>query len=578
MNKRELIISAVAVIIGATLMLLIGSFFWSSQEHDHHHPEAGLEEGQSSTWTCSMHPQIRRDEPGICPICEMDLIPMDKLSSDNPLEITMTETAKKIAQIQTVKVAAAEPGSGSEALTVSGYLTDDLDRTHTVTANYPGTVRNLRIKSTGEKISRGDLIAELYAPDLRADQLELIRAYEHRESKPELFQAMTRKMERWELSSATIDQILQKGSPLETLPIYAEKSGTVIRLDIEEGQYLGRGQQILRVSNQNHLWAEFQIMESDIKKVEVGSKVEFFSVSDPNTLFTSHIYYLDPRVDQRKRTAIVRARVQNTRGRLKPEMLIRGRVYTEHSIEPKNFRIPTSAVLWTGKRSVVYVQLPDREIPTFEYREVEIVERTSQTTIVSSGLELGDEIVVNGAFTIDSEAQLNNQRSMMNQLIEGEERASADRLQLRGDHKSSFDRALSQYIALKDHLVASDSDAAKKSANELLETLNAIPELIEDEEVFELWSSRQNNAVEGTKGIAETTDLEEQRAFFQELSNAVIFWIRHFDTPGELFYIQNCPMAFDDEGADWLSLEEGIKNPYYGDRMLRCGFTVEVVE
>lgn len=577
MKKKEIIIAAVALLIG----IAIG--FWAlGNRGDSHTPEqpAGehTHEENGEIWTCSMHPQIRQDEPGICPICEMDLIPMESYSSDDPLQLTMTENAVRIAQLATSTVEAAGDGSGGNPIVVSGHLREDPDYSGTTVAQFPGTLQKLNIKSEGTRVQRGQLIGWIHAPELRSLQLELLHAYDRRETAPQLYDAVMSKMQIYEIDSTTIRDILESGQPRDLLPVRAQQSGTVTELSVSEGDYVNRGTPILRLANLTRLWVEFEVHESNLQSIRIGDEVVFSTTARPSINETVRIYYIDPFVHPEKRTVIVRARVRNFNQNFKPEMLVRGQLTPTTASGDHLLKIPSSAVLWTGKRSVVYVQIPDAPVPTFEYRNVDIEESNRGYTLVSSGLQVGEEVVTQGAFTVDAAAQLNNKKSMMNEMIEMPKTAVSDRLAVHNDHKEHFQNAFLYYLQLKDELVLSKSEEIGDLAKNILEELKAIPDLIQKEEVSELWMPRQETAEKAAEVLTVESDLEKQRAAFEDLSNAVIFWLRHFELNREAIYIQNCPMAFDNRGADWISMESEIKNPYFGDRMLRCGSVVETIE
>nr|MBS0038253.1 efflux RND transporter periplasmic adaptor subunit [Saprospiraceae bacterium] len=577
MTKKEIIIGVAALLIGLALgYWALGNGGGTAHLHTDQDDHSLAENGE--VWTCSMHPQIRQDEPGICPICEMDLIPMESFSSDHPLQLTMTETAVKLAQVATTKVKPASEGEEGEGIRISGHLREDPDHSGTTVAQFPGTLQKLNVRSIGVRISAGDLIGSIYAPELRSLQLELLHAHERRQDNPRLYEATRNKMRFYEIDSSTVRRILDRGQPLDLLPVFAHQSGTVTELRVSEGDYVNRGTPLLRIADLSRLWAEFEVHESMLKGIGIGDEVVFSTSSRPGLNESARIYYIDPFVHPEKRTVIVRARVRNFNQQLKPQMLIRGRLAPTTASKDNLVVIPSSAVLWTGKRSVVYVVVPDAPVPTFEYREVDTEEINSRFTLVSSGLQIGEEVVTQGAFTIDAAAQLNNRKSMMNEMIEVPESRVSDRMEVHPDHLGHFQSAFGYYLQLKDELVLSNPDAVESFARSLLGELQAIPDHIHREEVSELWMPRQEIALEAAESLTRETDLEKQRAVFEDLSNAFIFWLRHFELNREGVYIQNCPMAFDNRGADWISTESEIKNPYFGDRMLRCGSVVEHIE
>lgn len=142
--------------------------------------------------------------------------------------------------------------------------------------------------------------------------------------------------------------------------------------------------------------------------------------------------------------------------------------------------------------------------------------------------------------------------------------------------KTQISQLLSQYMILKEALVASDPNAAKASANEVLEIARAMPvaTLTGDEKAYA--EEKREEVVSSATQIAEANDLEAQRENFELLSEAVFSMAKAFDAADQTLYYQHCPMAMNNQGAYWLSTNSEIRNPYFGEQMLKCGSTEEV--
>ena len=244
--------------------------------------------------------------------------------------------------------------------------------------------------------------------------------------------------------------------------------------------------------------------------------------------------------------------------------------------------VPKTAVLWTGKRSVVYVKLTDREVPSFQFREVELGNAIGDSYVVVSGVEVGDEVVTNGNFSIDAAAQLNNQASMMNRnvLLKG----SSGEINLPDytgstpdDFKEQLQQVLAMYLALKDALVSTDAALAQSKVAPLQNALSAVDMALLKGDTHMYWMDQLGALTGHTEKIALLEDVEEQRKQFDFLSQALINSIKVFGIPGSTYYVQHCPMANDNQGADWISDITEINNPYFGDVMLRCGVTTDTI-
>jgi Cu(I)/Ag(I) efflux system membrane fusion protein len=226
--------------------------------------------------------------------------------------------------------------------------------------------------------------------------------------------------------------------------------------------------------------------------------------------------------------------------------------------------------------------MPDSDIPSFQFREVELGEGLGDRYQLLSGLEAGEEIVTYGSFTIDAAAQLNNQASMMNKnvMIKG-----ADQMDHLPDYTEStpvaFKHQLAEvtnaYLALKDAFVAADNFQANKDAQAILEALSVTDMSLIKGNSHIYWMEKLNALTAHSEKITELSDVEEQRKQFDFLSQSLIETIKVFGIPEDTFYVSHCPMAFNNVGADWISDATEIRNPYFGDKMLKCGLVKDTI-
>jgi len=575
MTRKTYIIGVLAFLLGGLLTYAI--FLNTATTADHPSSESSHAESEASiTYTCSMHPSVEQDEPGDCPICGMDLVPKSSTASDAPLQLQMSEEAVKLSQLELTEVRPVREGEG-KALRLSGLLKEDLNQSSRLISYVPGELVRLFVKSEGERVKKGQVIGEVYVPELRIHQEELLDAAERRKESPDLYRASRKKLDYWNMDSTLIEKVLESKEILDVLPIYASASGTVRELLVTEGDMLKRGQSVARVANLNQLWAEFEVPESELNVIQTGQNIRFSPISAPNREYRGTIYYIDPEIDRVKRTAIARARV-TARDYLKPEMVITGYISVSSEAKTEQVQVPASAVLWTGPRSVVYVKAPNTDIPSYSFREVKLDRFGRDVAYISEGLEVGEEVVSQGAFVVDAAAQLNNQKSMMNRMVEGKKGAPSHRLKINPLHQEATKEAIRVYLKLKDALVNSDAAKSKKAGSQLLDQLKRIPSTIDQADRREKWMSMQGLAERGALKLSETEELKVQRQAFEEVSEAFIFWLRHFQIEFNTIYLQYCPMAFDFDGADWISAQEEIRNPYFGDEMLKCGTIEEVFE
>lgn len=545
-----------------------------STVHDHE------QMGEAQTWTCSMHPQIRQNEPGVCPICEMDLIPLEANSSTDPLVLEMTPEAVKLAQIETTVIRST--GSADKSLSLSGKIQADERRVANQVAHIPGRIEKLFVTFTGEQVRLGQALAVIYSPDLVSAQQELLEAKKLESVNAALVQSARKKLAYWKISEEQIAAIEESGKIQEQFTLKAEVSGVVNRRRVAVGDYVQRGEVLFDIISLNKVWVLFDAYEEDLASIKLGDKITFTTTALPNQTFSTRISFIDPMINPNTRVAAVRGEISNPGLRLKPEMLVRGSV--QASIPSgQQLVVPRSAVLWTGTRSVVYVKVPDTHIPSYQFREIEVGERVGDNYLIEAGLEVGEEVVTYGSFTIDAAAQLNNQASMMNRnVMEKGADHSAHLPDYTADASLAFKQQLAtltdSYLALKDAFVATDSTQTKTLAQQLLTNLAKVDMSEVKGEAHIYWMEQSAAIQSHAQRIAELTQIEDQRQQFDFLSQAMITSIKVFGIPDDTYYIQHCPMAFDNEGADWISDVEEIRNPYFGDRMLKCGSVQETID
>ncbi len=374
---------------------------------ENHAHEAG------EVWTCSMHPQIREDEPGQCPICGMDLVAIPDAEAEIAPEgaVQMSATAMQIANVQTVTVQKAEP---TKEIYLAGRVEADERNVGEITARFAGRIEKLFVNFTGQQVKRGQALASVYAPALVTAQKELFEAARFQESNPSFYEAAINKLKLWDLSDRQIQSISESQEVRYHVNILAPQSGTVVARNVTAGDYVQQGQSLFEVANLDQLWVVFDAYESDLPWIQEGDEINFTVQSLPGQTFRSEVAFIDPVISPQRRVAEVRTEVKNDQKKLKPRMFAQGVLQSALPGVENALVIPKTAVLWTGKRAVVYVKRPEFEQPTFAYREVMLGPEAGSYYLVSEGLEAGEEVVANGVFKVDAAAQLQGKASMMN--------------------------------------------------------------------------------------------------------------------------------------------------------------------
>jgi Cu(I)/Ag(I) efflux system membrane fusion protein len=428
----------------------------------------------ATQWTCSMHPQIRSDKPGKCPICSMDLVPVSRRAGErSPREFSTSEAAKALMDIETTRV---ERKFVAAEVRMVGKVDYDETRLAHIAAWVPGRLDRLYVDYTGVPVKKGDHLVYIYSPELLSAQEELVQARKAvealggsdsslmRETTAATYRAAREKLRLLGLTAEQIDTIERTGKTSDHLTIRSPVSGIVIHKNATEGMYVNTGTRIYTVADLSRMWIRLEAYESDLMWLRYGQKVEFTTVSHPGEVFRGTISFIDPVLDPATRTVKLRVNVPNDDGKLKPGMFVKATVRSRiaaggkimdadlagkwispmHpeivkdapgkcdvcgmplvraeslgyvSVDPrkadKPLVIPASAPLVTGTRAIVYVELPEAEKPTYEGREIVLGPRAGDHYLVASGLREGERVVTRGAFKIDSALQIAAKPSMM---------------------------------------------------------------------------------------------------------------------------------------------------------------------
>ncbi|MBE9467724.1 MAG: efflux RND transporter periplasmic adaptor subunit [Bacteroidetes bacterium] len=591
-EKRELVIITVTLLVGISL----GSLFFGSSTNEnkggHNHSET--ENVKQTTWTCSMHPQIKQNKPGDCPICGMDLVPIT--SADNgveadPNEIQMTEGAMKLAEIQTFVV---KKGAPEKSVHLLGKVKPDERNIAALTARYGGRIDKLYVNYTGQNVKKGQKLASIYSPELNIAQQELLDAVKYKETNPSFYKATRSKLKLWELTESQINAIEQSEEPSIYFDILSPISGTITRRDVAIGDYVKEGNSLFEVIDLSRVWIMFDAYESDLPWIKMDDEVSFTLQSLPGKTFSAKVSYIDPFIDANTRVARVRVEMQNSNLKFKPEMFVNGILKSKTALNSQMLVIPKTSILWTGKRSVVYVKIQNRATPSFIYRKITLGAESGNFYVVANGLEEGEEIASNGVFKIDASAQLLSKPSMMNPSganistshNHGETKMTDKEMKTMDDEKSniSFSKNVDikfktqlgtfvvAYLKMKDAFVESDEKKVEIEAKKLLTALDKVDIKLLKGGAHNEWMKLLKIIKENINGIISMKGIEMKRSHFSVVSNKTTYAIEKFGINSDnVIYLEFCPMAFDNKGGFWISKEKEIKNPYFGDKMLKCG-------
>ena len=575
--------------IGLLLGWIIFGRSNENQTNEHNHSTTAESE---TIWTCSMHPQIRQNEPGDCPLCGMDLIPLESTDVElDPMAVNMSPTAMQLAQVQTMVV---DKGKTNKSIRLNGKVQADERLLSTQSSHIPGRIEKLSVNFTGEFVSAGQVLANVYSPELVTAQEELFEAKKIKESQPALFNAAKEKLKNWKLSDKQIDQIVASNKSIEQFPILANVSGYVTKKMVNLGDYIKQGEALYEIADLSKVWVLFDVYESDMTWINKGDAVIYTVQSIPGKTFKGRISYIDPVINPKTRVAKARLEATNKGLMLKPEMFATGTIEAITNTGNASLIVPKTAVMWTGKRSVVYVMQMSAQGVSFVMREVTLGPELGESYVIEEGLQPGEEIAINGTFSIDAAAQLAGKPSMMNPeggvAMTGHNHGgntnsnmekmpvSSKKTTISEDAKKSLQPLFDNYFKLKIALASDDFEKAKASGVALNNSLGKIDMNLFKGDAHSLWMQQSTALKTVLQHIEHLGDIKAIREKFISISNSMIALAESFDPLPTPIYVQYCPMADSNKGADWLSKEKEILNPYFGEAMLSCGETTKTIK
>jgi len=566
---------------------------------------SAMDHAPGTLWTCAMHPQIKMEKPGDCPICGMELVPMESEDEsddgDGDYTVKLSNTAMKIAEVSTSKVERKAP---YKEVYLPGKVMADERRISELTSRFPGRIEKLYVNFTGQKVRRGQVLAKIYSPELVTAQRELFEALKFKETNPGYYKAARNKLKLWDLSEKQIDEITDSGNVKFYFDVLSPLTGTVTMRMVSLGDYVKEGTSLFKIIDLSHVWVMFDAYENDIPWIKLKDKIKFKIKSIPNKVFESTVTFIDPVLNPKSRVAGVRAELNNSNDLLKPEMLASGSLKTMLPGSGDQLLVPKSAVLWSGKKAVVYVRTNNHQ-NMFRFTEILLGADAGDSYVVLEGLNDGDLVATNGVFKIDAAAQLKGEKSMMNPTGGKQSMGGMAGMDMGGDSKkeeketkkdtkeetsmkmdtevdatfkAQISGVVTSYLTLKDAFVATDVKNAIIATKGVKATMNKVDMALLKGDNHMMWMDMKKPIDSNLDKIIASSDVEAQRLAFADVTDGVYKTIKMFNVTGLNIYYQFCPMARDGKGANWLSLTSEIKNPYYGEAMLSCGETKETIK
>lgn len=365
--------------------------------------------GGATVWTCPMHPRIRSDKPGECPICHMDLVPVDAAGAGaEPSKIPgyskVTITPER-QELIGVRIGEVKRDKLLMSIRAVGIIEPDQTRLARIQTRVSGWVTKVDVDYVGQHVKKGDPLLELYSPDLLTTQQEYLIARSRRELGPpggsdSLTEAPLRRLALSGVAPEEIAELQRTGKPRDTLLLRSPIEGRVLERNVFEGSYVEPAAELYKIADLSVVWIQAKVYEYELPHIEIGQPVEVTLQSEPNQPFQGRVAFVEPIVQEATRTVKIRVEIDNPQEFLKPGMYADLRIGHEMG---EGLLVPESAVLRTGERAICFRVLPNNR---FEPVEVKLGSRFEDRYEVVSGLGEGDKIVVSAGFLIDSESRL----------------------------------------------------------------------------------------------------------------------------------------------------------------------------
>ncbi len=569
--------------IAAALSLGLPATLPAQHDHTAMPPEESEASADETLYQCSMHPNIVSDEPGQCPICAMDLQPVERIEAEGlpgRAPVRLTERQRQLINLVTAPVV-REPITLRRS--VPGVLVHDSSRVFTVAAWAGGRIEKLYVNETEADIEVGDPLYRIYSPEIFAAMEDFLLVSRRTEADPQLLRSARFRLEQMGLTAGQIDELAKRETPPPAIDILSRVTGKVMSKHLKEGQYVREGDQLYEVVDLSELWLIAEIYQSELPYVSEGQQVAMSLPGDSTRTFAGRIDRIEHHIAAATRTARLRivfetldsgAAHQHAHGLL-PDMWMRAHLETDLG---EQLTIPPSALFDTGKRQYVFVE---QEPGLFVPRLVETGARSADRLVVRSGLEAGETVAAEGTFLLDSESLLKASASGSEDgtSAKGETDANSDGSSdanapagFSPEAKAAVDRLWEPYFALGDALFDDRGEAARATLSELKVALDALrADGLAPAVGREPWRNWLDETAADLAEIPEADDLKALRIRFGRMSEALKQLSQDIpELRPEDLVVASCPMWHETDG-EWIQRGETVRNPFMGQAMPACG-------
>ena len=589
--RAGLLILAVAVgAVGWLVVVIIGARYAMRSDGAGEQMAATQPAGDGmglQYYTCGMHPWVILPKPGLCPVCHMDLTPIDPEKFTGEITIDPT-TVQSIG----VRIERVTKGPLVQTIRTVGTVVYDETRVRDVNIKVSGWIEKLHVDFLGADVEAGEPLLDLYSPALYEAQEQYLLEYRRRggagpgagararEDRFDLLEAARTRLIYYDITPEQIRRLEESGFPSKTMTIHSPHEGVVIAKHANEGMRVDEGMQVYRIADLSKVWVMVALYEHQSPFVEVGQRASMSLSYLPGRTFEGEVIFVYPYLDEKTRQVSVRLEFDNPTG---PEMLKPGMyasVKLQRTLAGERTLVPRAAIIDTGERQVAFVSLGEGR---FEPRDLRIgVETTAGVVEVLDGLQPGEMVVTSGQFLLDSEAKI---REGLGKMIRGtmavDQEAvvavagASDLGSLPPEAADALGRILDRYLAIGDALAGDSVEGIRADAQALAAGVDRLLEIeIPGDEHF--WHEHGEVATVRRKALELTDgpDLEPARATYADLSSAFGKLLESTGVPptyGTEVHQLHCPMyRAQDGGVIWMQPKGDVRNPFFGSTMLRC--------
>ncbi|MBS1554118.1 MAG: efflux RND transporter periplasmic adaptor subunit [Bacteroidetes bacterium] len=424
------------------LSVLLWAVFFSActsgkKEEHHTHQEE---------YTCSMHPQVIQDKPGTCPICGMDLVK----KSNRGNEMTITKDLKDLIKPTNTSVVAKIQTTHPERKTLvvdamaSGIINYDTRKTYSIPVRFGGRIEKLFLKYNYQPVKKGQVIMEVYSPELLTAQRELLYVFNQQKEDTQLLDASKQKLLLLGLTKEQIEKVIAEGKETFAFPVLSPYTGYIVestaspevqpsslaqptsmggggmgkktsgmqtstamgtssstsllgqQISIREGMYVTTGQSLFKVVDGTRLWAELYFSANEAKQIRKGDLMELH-VKGSDEVIQSRIDFIQPFFSEGKQFLQVRSYLSDKNNILRVGQLVTARLNQPRA---QSLWIPKIAVLDLGTQHIVFI----KDKGTFTSFRIKIGSKSSGWIEVIEGLDESSEIAANAQYLVDSES------------------------------------------------------------------------------------------------------------------------------------------------------------------------------